>query len=85
MANRDCLAMLETWDNPPPHTFAQIAGCYAHLGEIEKASEAAETFQGVCWESSDFQRYARNHARICQRPEDAENWLSGYRKAGLLN
>ncbi|WP_235930667.1 adenylate/guanylate cyclase domain-containing protein [Sulfitobacter sediminilitoris] len=81
----DCLAILLSWEDPPPHTYGQIAACYAHLGKMDKANEAADSFRKACATSSDFARYARNHARICQLPEDKENWLSGYRMAGLLN
>jgi TolB-like protein len=82
---RDSLDILEAWQDPPPHTHAQIAACYAHLGDMEKSAEAARTFRKVCSESSDFARYAKNHARICQLQKDKDNWLTGYRKAGLLD
>ena len=80
----DCLDILLSWEDPPPHTYGQIAACYAHLSQMDKSAEAAESFRSVCAVSSDFSRYARNHARICQLPEDKENWLSGYNMAGLL-
>ncbi|MEO9575077.1 MAG: adenylate/guanylate cyclase domain-containing protein [Tateyamaria sp.] len=81
----DCLDILKSWADPPPHTFAQIAACHAHMGRMDQAAEAADTFRAVCAESSDFARYAKYHARICQRLEDKDNWLSGYRMAGLLD
>ncbi len=81
----ESLEILTSWQDPPPHTFGQIAACHAHLGQMEMAAEAAEMFRKVSSASSDFPRYARNHARICQQPEDKENWLSGYRMAGLLD
>ncbi len=82
---QDCLDILLSWADPPPHTHGQIAACYAHLGQMDKSAEAAAAFRKVCAVSSDFSRYARNHANICQLPEDKENWLSGYRMAGLLD
>ncbi|WP_223421350.1 adenylate/guanylate cyclase domain-containing protein [Tateyamaria pelophila] len=81
----DCLDVLLSWQDPPPHTYAQIAACYAHLGQMDKAKAAAEKFRTASAASSDFARYAMYHARICQLPEDKENWLSGYRMAGLLD
>ena len=81
----DCLDILLSWEDPPPHTYGQIAACYAHLGQMEKSAAAAASFHEVCAVSSDFSRYARNHASICQLPEDKENWLNGYRMAGLLD
>jgi TolB-like protein/class 3 adenylate cyclase len=80
----ECLDILLSWQNPPPHTYAQIAACYAHLAKPDKAAEAADRFRKACDVSSDFARYARNHARICRKPEDKENWIAGYRMAGLL-
>jgi adenylate cyclase len=81
----ECLDIMLSWEDPPPHTYGQIAACYAHLGQMDKSAEAAASFRDVCAVSSDFVRYARNHARICQLPEDKENWLTGYSMAGLLD
>lgn len=80
----EALELLLSWQDPPPHTFAQIAACYAHLGDAEKSKAAADQFRSVCSNDASFERYAYNHARICQLEEDKNNWLSGYRKAGLL-
>ena len=81
----ESLKILLSWQDPPPHSYAQMAACYAHLGQIEKASQAAKKFRSVCAVDEDFPRFAANHASICRRDEDKENWLSGYRMAGLLN
>ena len=70
--------------DPPPHTFAHMAACHAKLGDLESAKAAREKFYAGCGSDIDFPRYAANHARICKRQEDAENWLEGYRRAGLL-
>lgn len=80
----DSLEILLSFQDPPPHTHAQVAACYAHLGDMERAGRAAEKFRSVCAENVNFPRFAVYHARICQREEDKENWLSGYRMAGLL-
>jgi len=85
---RDYESSLETfkaWHNPPPHTYAHMAACYAQLGRMEEALNATAQFRSLCAEDVDFPRYAANHARICKRQEDANNWLEGYRKAGLLD
>lgn len=81
----DCLKILLSWQDPPPHIYAQMAACYVHLGQMEKAHLAAEKFRSVCAEDEDFPRFAANHASICERDEDKENWFSGYRMAGLLD
>lgn len=70
--------------NPPPHTYTHLAACYAQLGRMEEAREAVAQFKSMCAEDVDFSRYAANHARICMRQEDADRWIEGYRKAGLL-
>ncbi len=62
-----------------------MAACYVHLEEMDKAKKAAERFRVVCAENENFPRFAANHASICKLDEDKENWLSGYRKAGLMD
>ncbi|MGI9319398.1 MAG: adenylate/guanylate cyclase domain-containing protein [bacterium] len=71
--------------NPPPHTYTHLAACYAQLGRMEEAREAVAQFKSLCAKDADFPRYAANHARLCNRQEDADNWMEGYRKAGLLD
>jgi len=81
-------AALEIYDsrqNPPPHTLTHMAACYAQLGRMEEAREAAARFRSLCTPDVNFPRYAAHHARICKRRQDADNWLEGYRKAGLLD
>ena len=71
--------------NPPPHTYTHMAACYAQLGRLEEAKKATARFKSLCSADVNFPRYAANHARICNRQEDADNWTEGYRKAGLLD
>jgi adenylate cyclase len=71
--------------NPPPHTYAHMAACYAQLGRMEEARQAVSQFRSLCAKDVNFPRYAAHHARICKRQEDADNWTEGYRKAGLLD
>ena len=78
------LALEEPLD-PPPHTYSHIAACHAQLGQMEEAKEAVARFWSSCSEDVNFPRYAANHARLCKRQEDADNWMEGYRKAGLLD
>ena len=80
-----CLEILNGRHNPPPHSYTHIAACYAQLGRMEEARQAVTQFRSLCAEDVDFPRYAANHARICKRQEDADNWMEGYRKAGLLD
>jgi hypothetical protein len=61
-----------------------MAACYAQLGHIEEALKTTAHFRTLCADDMDFPRYAANHIRLCNRQEDADNWMEGYRKAGLL-
>jgi TolB-like protein/Tfp pilus assembly protein PilF len=73
------------WGDPPPHMYAELAACYAQLGRMEDASAAVAEFERLRSDDYDFAEVARFHGQICARPEDRENWLEGYRKAGLLD
>ena len=79
------LETFREWHNPPPHTYAHMAACYAQLGRMEEAFKATAQFRSLCAEDVDFPRYAANHVRVCKCPQDADNWIEGYRKAGLLD
>jgi len=79
------LEIYKGWHNTPPHTFTHMAACYAQLGRPEEAKKATIRFKSLCSADVNFPRYAANHARICKRQEDADNWTEGYRKAGLLD
>lgn len=79
------LEIYKGWHNPPPHTYTHMAACYAQLGQLEEAKKATARFKSLCSADVNFPRYAANHARICKRQEDADNWTGGYRKAGLLD
>jgi adenylate cyclase len=78
------LKIYKEWHSPPPHTYAHMAACYAQLGHREEAFKITAHFRTLCAEDMDFPRYAANHIRLCKRQEDADNWMEGYRKAGLL-
>ena len=73
------------WRNPPLHAFNLLAINYAQLGRMEEAHAAKRTFDDNCPEDFDFSFYTATHVRMCKRPEDAEHWLDGYRKAGLID
>ncbi|MDA9982721.1 adenylate/guanylate cyclase domain-containing protein [Gammaproteobacteria bacterium] len=80
-----CLEVMMSWRDPPPHTYSHMAACYAQLGRMDEAYQAAARFRSTCSEDVNFLRYAANHANICKRQVDKDNWLNGYRKAGLLD
>ena len=78
------LEIYQSWEKPPAHSHTQVAACYAQLGQMDDAFAAARAFKEIYPEEADFAYYASAHARLCKRPEDAEHWLDGYRKAGLM-
>ena len=80
-----CLDIMLSWGDPPPHAYSHMAACYAYLGRMDEAHQAAARFRSLCAEDANFARYAANHANICKRQEDKDNWLNGYRMAGLLD
>ncbi len=73
------------WQNPPVHMYTHLAACYAQLDRMEEAQRATKIFEDSRSKDSDFSFYAAAHARLCKRPEDADHWLEGYRKAGLID
>ena len=79
-----CLDIMLSWSDPPPHAYSHMAACYAYLGRMDEAYQAAARFRSLCAEDANFPRYATNHADICKRQEHKDNWLNGYRMAGLL-
>lgn len=81
----NAIEIYQRWRNPPVHMYTHLAACYAQLNRLDKACRAAETFEENRPKGSDFSFYATAHARLCKQPEDAEHWLEGYRKAGLID
>ena len=80
----DAIELYQQWQNPPVHMLTHLAACYAQLGQMDKARRSVEEFERRRPANSDFDFYANAHARLCKRSEDANHWLEGYRKAGLI-
>jgi TolB-like protein len=84
---RDYEAAIEAytrWQSPPVHMYTQLAASYAQLGQMEDAEAARGVFEARRPKDSDFAYYAAAHRRICKHVGDADHWIEGYRKAGLL-
>ena len=77
------LEQLVGWQSPPVHIYLDKAAALALLGRTEGAREAVRQFELVRPEGWDMVNYVRAMSRICAKPEDAERWLEGYRKAGV--
>ena len=85
MARRyeDAIAVFRGWRNPPFQLHAELAAAYAQNGQPDQAKAALETYLREMPEGYDIASFFRHHLRMCAKPEDAEHWLEGYRKAGL--
>ena len=57
-----------------------LAGCYAQLGEMEKAQAVVAE---ILYIQPDYNLGAFAKSRQFKNSEDAEKWLKGPRKAGL--
>ena len=74
------LAAYGTLIDPPFFFRLNQAACLAQLG---RAEDAAALLHGKP-NAFDADVYARNTAKMCAFPEDAELWVSGFRRAGAL-
>jgi tetratricopeptide (TPR) repeat protein len=85
MARRyeDVIAVVRGWRNPPFFVHAALAAAYAQNGQPEEAKAALDTYLREQPEGYDAAVIFRQQLRMCAKPEDAEHWLEGYRKAGL--
>jgi adenylate cyclase len=85
LGNYQCaIDLYLSWRNPPLHTYTHLAACYVQLGRMTEAQEAVANFEREKPADTDFPRYAAAHCRLCLRQEDADHWMEGYRKAGLV-
>ena len=73
-----------SWRNAPLHTYTHLAACYVQLGRMTETREAVANYEREKPADADFPRYAAAHRRLCLLQEDADHWMEGYRKAGLL-
>jgi adenylate cyclase len=77
------LEQLVGWQSPPRHIYLDKAAALALLGRTEEAREAARYFESIRPESFNMVDFTHALIKLCARPEDAERWLTGFRKAGL--
>ena len=81
---QDAIDLFLGWRNPPLHTYTHLAACYAQLDQMTESHDAFMIYEREKPDDADFPRYAAAHIGVCIRPEDAEHWMEGYRKAGLI-
>ena len=63
--------------------YAELAAAYAQLDRMDEAREALERFYRSMPEAVDLGQHLHHHLDQCARQEDVDNWLKGYRKAGI--
>ena len=67
-----------------PAYLTHLAACYAQLDQMVESHNAFMTYEREKPDDVDFSRYAGMHFELCMGPEDAEHWMVGYCKAGLI-
>ena len=63
--------------------YLELAAAFAQFDRIDDVRTTMAQFERIRPEGFDAVKVAHSHARTCARQEDRDNWLEGYRKAGL--
>ena len=77
------LEQLVGWRSPPVGNYLDKAAALALLGRTEEAREAVQQFELIRPEGWNMADWIHATIRMCAKPEDAERWIDGFRKAGL--
>ncbi len=70
-------------NHKPPWTLGYLAACYAQLGRVDEARDAAQAFRDTTKESYAAEDYIRMDLPMYRDPAIRDHWLEGYRKAGI--
>ncbi len=79
----EAVATFRRWRVAEAHMHAELAAALAQLGRLDEARVARAAYLERLPAGRDPDEFPRNQARMCRRPEDAERWLEGFRKAGF--
>ncbi len=79
----DALAQFVGWPNPPFHMCVSKAATLVFLGRIPEARRVVQQFEAQRPKNWDVAQYLQNYRQWCQKPEDGDRWMEGFRKAGL--
>jgi TolB-like protein/DNA-binding SARP family transcriptional activator len=71
------------WRDYSPYVCLEAAAAFAQLDRMSEAREAVQQFENIRPEGWNMGEVIRAHARMYAKPEDAERWMEGFRKAGL--
>jgi adenylate cyclase len=89
----DCYYLLKNYDKVveihgayqkvPAFLYLILAAACAELGQMEKARAAVADYERLRPPGYDCKTMIEYQLRMCQRQEDRDHWLEGYRKAGI--
>jgi TolB-like protein len=77
------LEQMVGWRDHSPYTHLETAAAFAQLDRMEEAEEAVQQFENTRPEGWNTEEVIRAHIRMFAKPEDADRWVEGFRKAGL--
>ena len=77
------LELINSQGDVLPPLLAIGAACYAHLGQTAKARSCLEALEIAKPDGFTIEAFAKAQCASCLRDDDRENWLSGFRKAGV--
>jgi TolB-like protein len=78
-----CLSTYEDQSEAPPQVLTVFAACHAQLGANNLAKRCIDLAVEKGMGLFDPRRFALMEIEICVRPEDADLWREGFRKAGI--
>ncbi|MEX2648983.1 MAG: adenylate/guanylate cyclase domain-containing protein [Alphaproteobacteria bacterium] len=81
----EVVATFQRWRAPSFHAYPTLAAAHPQAGRAGEARAAAAAYLKRLPPGYDRIGALRAYARMYKRPEDKENWLTGFRKAGLLD
>ncbi len=73
----------ETYQNTPAFLHIVLAAANAQLGRTQESRSAMGEYERLKPPRHDIKTHIKYWMRMCSRQEDRENWLEGFRKAGI--
>jgi adenylate cyclase len=80
---RRVIEIHETYQNAPAFLYIVLAAAHAQLGQTAEAHASMRKYEGLKPPGHDIKTHIKFWMRMCSRPEDVDNWLDGFRKAGI--
>ena len=73
----------ETFQNTPAFLHIVLAAAHAQLGQTEESHASMREYERLKPAGHGIKTHIKYWMRMCSRPEDRDNWLEGFRKAGI--